>query len=392
MSNEKNHTTTNYPKQPDLRIISASIEAHKERPEITIQHHKRHRQIELAKSLQTRHAIYLDLKFWIGLREAQAIGHANHTYSDLLSALRQAVATGLVFCPISDSCFLEVFKQTDPVTRRKTVELIDELSLGVTIIPSDLRIGTEIAHLMHVGCMPDQVFPMNLLVWTKLCFVLGYRSPPIGMFDKQTSRAIEKAFFDHMWAIPLFEIESLLGNTPQALGDHHENLAQTLTQQNEKHASEIKSYKQAYEHELIGALDLYASRAVNILCSMTPPSVGPPPTRDSDEYKGLEKDCLTFLIAAMQTVAGKDTMRTLHITSCLHAALRWNKRQKFKAHDFFDFQHAAAAVGYCDAFFTERSLCNVLTRSDLALDKLYNCTVVSDPENALHYVQSISSD
>lgn len=53
-------------------------------------------------------------------------------------------------------------------------------------------------------------------------------------------------------------------------------------------------------------------------------------------------------------------------------------------------QHAAAAVGYCDAFFTERSLANVLTRSDLAFDKLYECTVVSAPEAALQYVQMMS--
>ncbi len=55
----------------------------------------------------------------------------------------------------------------------------------------------------------------------------------------------------------------------------------------------------------------------------------------------------------------------------------------------FDHQHAAAAVGYCDAFFTERSLANILTRSDLALDKLYDCTVVSTPEAALQYARSV---
>jgi hypothetical protein len=89
----------------------------------------------------------------------------------------------------------------------------------------------------------------------------------------------------------------------------------------------------------------------------------------------------------MKTDHGKATLRTLHINTCLHAAMRWNKGQKFKANDFFDYQHAAAAVGYCDAFFTERTLCSVLTRGDFALDKLYACTVVSTPEAALRYVR-----
>ena len=89
----------------------------------------------------------------------------------------------------------------------------------------------------------------------------------------------------------------------------------------------------------------------------------------------------------MNTDKGKATLRTLHIETSIYAALRWNKGQKFKANDFFDIQHAGAAVGYCDAFFTERSLANVLTRSDLGLDILYGCTVVSNPEAALKYIQ-----
>ncbi|WP_296560966.1 hypothetical protein [Pigmentiphaga sp.] len=75
----------------------------------------------------------------------------------------------------------------------------------------------------------------------------------------------------------------------------------------------------------------------------------------------------------------------------MHAAVRWNKGQKFKANDFFDYQHAAAAVGYCDAFFTEHPLCSALTRSDLALDTLYGCIVESTPEAALQYVLSVGT-
>lgn len=374
----------------EAAAIAASIDAHRAFPEVDLRRHARNRQIELASSLQGQRAIYLDLKYWIGLRDAGTQDRADHPYGALLAALRRAVSGGRAFCPISDSCFLEVFKQSDPLSRKRTAALIDELSLGVTVIPFDLRIGTEIAHLMHAARTPDQVFALDQLVWSKLSYVLGYHQPPSAMLDEPDRRAFEKAFFDHMWDIPLIEIDALIGNAP-ATGDaqHQERLARALNQGIERHAAELKSFKQAYQHELVGVMDLYAGRAADILCDMAPPELGPRPGKETEQYKNIERQCLALLVGAMNTDQGKATLRTLHINTCLHAALRWNKRQKFKANDFFDYQHAAAAVGYCDAFFTERSLCSVLTRSDLALDKLYDCVVVATPEDALRHLEAM---
>lgn len=368
--------------------IGVSIDAHRAYPEIDLERHSRNRQIELAKSLKGRRAIYLDLKFWIGIRDAQATGNTDHPYRPLLASLREVVANGRAFCPISDSCFLEVFKQSDETTRQGTVALIDELSLGVSITTSDLRVGTEIAHLLHAAIGPEQVYPLDDLVWTKLSCVLGYKSPRSRMFDEHTNRVIEKAFFDHMWTISMAEIEKCIGNAIITKNPvRHERLARSLNQSIAEHAPGIKSFNQVYEHELVGVMDLYAARAADILCDMTPPSMGPRPAKHTNEYKAIEQRCLSFLVNTMGTDRGRATLRTLHIQTSLHAAVRWNKGQKFKANDFFDIQHAAAAVGYCDAFFTERSLATVLTRSDLALDKFYDCTVESNPEAALKYVQ-----
>lgn len=376
--------------KPDASKIAESIDRHRAHPEVDLRRYSRSMQLALAASLQTRRAVYLDLKFWIGMRDAASAAQTVHPYSALLTALRQAVAAGHVFCPISDSCFLEVFKQSDSVSRKKTVELIDELSLGVTLISMDLRVDTEIAHLLHAANTPDQVYDLDLLVWTKLSFVLGYFNPNVSMFDRDTGRALEKAFFDHLWTSSLAEIESHVGGAMVGRDPgRHERLAESLNKGVQEHAAVLKNFEQAYEHELVGVLDLYADRAVDILCDMTPASLGPKPSAHSADYKEIRDHCLGLMVAAMKTDRGKATMRTMHIETAIHAALRWNKGQKFKANDFFDYQHASAAVGYCDAFFTERSLANILTRSDLALDKRYSCLVASAPDAALQFVQSL---
>lgn len=370
--------------------ISASIDAHRAFPDIDISRHVRTKHIELGRSLRGRRPIYLDLNFWIELRNA-SLNPQPSRYSALLTSLRNAVSSGLVFCPISDSCFMEVFKQSDLISRDNTARLIDELSLGVTLTTVDLRIGTEIAYLMHSACTSDPLIPLDELVWAKLSNALGSVSPQTNGPDIDTALAVEKALFDHMWTVSLAEIGRQIGNAKSGRkADHHEQLAHSMTQAIKDHTHEFNSFNQVYMNELIGVVDLYTPVAADILFDMAPPGLGPKPAADSAEYKDAQERCLRLLVAAMKTDRGKASLRTFHINTSLHAALRWNKGQKFKANDFFDFQHAAAAVGYCDAFFTERSLCSAVTRSDLALDKLYKCTVVATPEEALKYVLAIA--
>lgn len=326
------------------------------------------------------------------MREAESSSN-DGAYRDLLNALRRAVSEGWAFCPISDGCFLEIFKQSDVTTRRRTAELIDELSLGATLINFDQRIGTKIAHLLHSGVTPERVLPLDVLVWTKLSNVLGYYTPPMEMFAADTGRVVEKAFFDFMWDFPLVEIDEFIGAGMSSPGtDRHERLALDLTQGIQASAAGLKNYNQAYEHELVGVLDLFTGRAAQILIDMAPPSLGPRPQHGSAQFKDIERKCLSLLIGAMKSARGRATLRTLHIQVSLHAAVRWNKGQKFKANDFFDHQHAAAAVGYCDAFFTERSLASVLTKQSLALDKLYGCTIASTPEGALAHVMTLQAE
>jgi hypothetical protein len=75
----------------------------------------------------------------------------------------------------------------------------------------------------------------------------------------------------------------------------------------------------------------------------------------------------------------------------LHAAFRWNKGRQFESNDFFDFYHAAAAIGYCQAFFTERSLRAVVTEKNVALDSFHGCHVESSVPAAVSYLRNVLS-
>ncbi|MED5681978.1 hypothetical protein VZ111_22905, partial [Enterobacter hormaechei] len=102
---------------------------------ITIERYIRARQIELAQSIASRRKIYLDARFWIIVRDTALGVRTEPEARELLHHLRRGVAGGRLICPISASMFLELMKQPySPGRRIGTAQLIDELSLGVSMI------------------------------------------------------------------------------------------------------------------------------------------------------------------------------------------------------------------------------------------------------------------
>jgi hypothetical protein len=74
---------------------------------------------------------------------------------------------------------------------------------------------------------------------------------------------------------------------------------------------------------------------------------------------------------------------TIRIGAGLHAALRWDRKRKYKANDLFDFRHAEAALPYCDYFLTERSLRHLLQDRNLRFGDLFPCKVYSEAAEVL---------
>ena len=372
------------------KIVGSLIEMHMATPEVSLDRHTRGRLLELGAILALKRAIYLDLCFWIQLRDAVRHGKSEKALR-LLAALRALVKSGVAFCPISDSTFLELFKQTDRASRVATAELIDELSLGVTIVPFNLRVGTEIAHYVHSAEPAARVYPLRELVWSKLSYVMGFVHPEVKAFDSHTNLAIQKAFFDHMWDnISLVQMCSDLGDEfVRADPLRFQQTTAILNEQNRIHATDLKSFRKTYKDELIGVLDLFAGTLAKIIATKLPREAGSLPVEGSAERDAVERQCLSFLVGAVDTKYGRKTMRSLHIKSLLHAAVRWNKKQALKANDLFDFDHAAAAIGYCDGFFTENPLRAMLSRPDLGLNEDFSCFVSSDVEECLRYLETV---
>lgn len=366
------------------------MKEHLASPDVSLGEHVRRRQRELGESLQSRRAIYLDQKFWIILRGVAAGERSAPDEVALLGQLKQAVESGIAFCPISESTFAELLKQEDSATRLATAKLIDELSLGISLIAYDERIELELEHFIHSKAEKRNLIPILHLVWSKLSYVLGHIHPTNTGFDDATELALQKAFFDHMWTRPLSEIVRILGDSmPPDMS--FTSLAGRLNASNAEHAHELKSFQKTYAIELRGVLNLIAPIGADIASKMVERVAGRSMPREGPEWSSLVQQWEIFLFKALKEDDGKNILRTLHINTCLHAAVRWNKAQQLEANDFHDFYHACAALAYCDVLLTERSLRAMVTAKHVALDILYGCRVASNVKEGLAALICMSS-
>lgn len=178
-----------------------------------IEQYSRARQIELGRSLASRRKIYLDARFWIIARDTAQGIRTEPAARKLLHYLRQGVAGGRLVCPISASMFRELMKQPfSPGRRIGTAKLIDEMSLGVSVVPPHVVMGTEILSFVQQARGVTDLHPMQELIWTKVAYVLGDAYPSLTGLSLTEELTIQRAFFDHLWNCSLSDMVERIGD------------------------------------------------------------------------------------------------------------------------------------------------------------------------------------
>jgi hypothetical protein len=346
--------------------------------------------VELGQSLEGRATIFLDTCFWIHLRDAQRgqLGVRGH---ELLGRARAAVASGQAIFPISDMILFEVFKQT-PTSRAETAGLIAELSQGVAIVDNRRRMATEICHLIKTGrpsVDPNNFHPLHHLVWTRGMGVMGINCPYIPGMPFEQAVDMQRRFVDHLWR--QVGPDQILASCEGLEDDGLLSVVADLNTGTAQHSAELDTFKTAYGAEADGVADLAGDIAMEIVADETrdagfaPPEAGTPAWAES-----RSRWCALIAAALRKGPKPRRRLRTLHALAALHAAFRWNKGQRFAVNDLYDFEHAAAALAYCQMFFTERPLHHMITAGNLKLDQLFDCQVVHRLDGAIAAVAGLT--
>jgi hypothetical protein len=358
---------------------------------MSIEQHGRARRIELGQLILQRKKVYLDACFWIMLRDA-ALGICTKPAThELLHHLRAGVTSGRIVCPISAAMFIELFKQPYSLDRRiGTAQLIDELSLGVSIVSPRIVMEMEIYSFLLKAKGDIELYPMQKLIWTKIAYVLDDVYPSLTQISPEENLVIQKLFYDHLWNFSLSAIVKTIGNN-SPVDDHFARLSRETNEGNALHKDELQSFAQTYDIELRGIIELAGDAVTDIIHHLAEKDAGhslSPTPQERAETINMSRNLLYFAFKKQNT---KDALRWIHTSASIHAAMRWNKTRQFKSNDYYDFEHAVAALSYCDAFLTERSLHHLVTSPQINLGAINNCCVFSNVKTAVGYIGKLVS-
>lgn len=363
--------------------VAETIAHHKQTPDVSVENYVRRKRIALARGMEQAKKVYLDTKFWLLLRDGR-MGRSNDAdVVRLLNLLQKLVASNRVICPISATTFFEIFAQTDPTTLAANVDLIDELSTGVTLIEERERFRSEFFHfVVQKSQAAKTVLPLHDLVWTKLAYVLGFVTPVSQSLPADVDLALQKAFVDHMWTISLSDMLRAKASTALPFPCAFPDISTSLNDGKSANLDEHKSFKQVFLSEIAGILDVYKPDLGRLMRHLYEDQYGHPPevARGSNDDERLFAN---LIYNAFRLNKLTSELPSLRVSAGLHAAHRWDKTRKYKRNDLHDFHHAVAAIPYCDYFLTEHSLRQLVNHNGLGLSRLFPCQTFSSVADSL---------
>ena len=113
------------------QALAEADERHSREPDMSFAEYRNRKYQELARFVTQRKPVYLDMNFWIWIRNPSETKKPAAAQR-LLALLRDGVKDARFLCPVSYAVFLELMKQ--PPERRLTqARIMDELSQGIGI-------------------------------------------------------------------------------------------------------------------------------------------------------------------------------------------------------------------------------------------------------------------
>ena len=341
------------------------------------------KQRELVNLLADRVPVFLDVNFWVAARQALTGESDAPELISLLGALRIAAGSGRMFFPVTADLIIEFSKQR-PDDLAATMMLVDWLSLGVALVPHQERMAIEVENLMARSWPAHP--PVARPIWTSFAFAFGYDDlrPPGVDIDVATSLELTEI----AWQAPPTLIASQLDSQMFEAKAESERIASYLNEQSAIHAEEIDRRETAVRIELEGTsstiMGIAASEARRIA------QAAQQSVPDGADWSVATGRSIARMVAqGLKLEPNQRRMGSLYVPAMLHAAVRGEVGRRIKPNDVFDFRHAAAALPYCRAFFTDGPLRSLITSGHMRLDKLYGCEVAATPAEALAVLESI---
>ncbi len=336
---------------------------------------------KIADKYSGKQKIYLDLKYWILLRDGAESNHP--IIRQITEKVRQLHSSGKCIFPVSDIIYYEMMKQGDDAKRSASIALVDQYSEGLAMVTAAHQFQIAFGYWIRQYLKIDNLAFPQVSGWSAINLVIGFTG-----FAKQAenlSGDLQKSFFDFASKITLSatHMATSIPFTPFNGKDD----VKVLNEGKEKYRGQNKTFKEMFISELEGFIQELKKPIHDELVSLFVQKMNRQPT--TQEMANINPDAYCKLIIQLFR-EGKlsNELPLLKIFPSLFAMMRWNKDRVYKdGNDTTDVLHAVHALPNCHYFFTEKELKSLIVQ--LKLDKLFYCVVESDPKKVLGILSSI---
>lgn len=367
------------------RTMEESDSRHAQSTSLSFEAYRRQRYDELNAWVDVRKAVYLDMKYWIWLRDPDRSPFPAETKA-LRAALMHGVEARRLFCPVSYSVFVELMRIKPMTLRLRQAELMDELSDGIAI-----RNGFDMAEIEFC-----EFFGRNFPALRAIPYRVESVWCPVGQMvvekyayhDDLPADVMErcrKVMLDVMWEKRMIDYTALEG-----LPEHPRDTAARVNAERQSYPRGQQSFSELFAAELNGALEAMYPRLEEQLVSVAG-IFGICPTAQERADAGAYRHVFINLFREAVT-RGLDAkaIPSLRVRSALHASIRMDDRRPFRENDLEDIAHSSVAVSYSDLFLTERSFGELLNRSAVqGVIAPTKCLVLSNVGDALAAIGGI---
>lgn len=314
---------------------------------------------DLDEYMARKTKIYMDLNFWINLRNSIWKKNGDQRYFHLLEILKEKVKEKRIICPFSNVLVEEIFKQDSKDSRLKTFQIADILAHKVMLSPMYYISMCEVHNLnsIYLGMQPTNLW----YKWRRPINVLGDFTLKTKEDLSNDELLLKKAIYDinlqssFQYVLDQLEPDSFINKESSVWHANMVNQSKTFND------SSGLSKKKLHRLEIRSS---YKTIAKYIQSSVE-----------------FDVDSLIDHFSLSQL---KDITPTCYVYSALYTELILDRTRKIKANDYYDIMHCSLALSNCDIFLTERSFASTLKR--MKIDKEFNVKVLFNLDEIIETV------
>ena len=335
-------------------VMKRATEQHARTPTQSFEEYRRRRYHELENFMATRKTIYLDMNFWIAMRNPDQSPNPIKAQR-LLNLLRAGVKAQRLLCPVSCAVFLELMKQSALERRPAQAKIMDELSGGIGIPNPDDIAEQEFLRFFAKHSDAFKRVPIDP-VWTPVGTMIVEAYPQCDILPQNFMELSRKVMLDIMWAIKMENLAAQVDSCPR----RPPTTAAKINCARQTHQRGAKPFESLFADELHGILDAMTPRIEN--CFKQAATFSGIQTAGQPMDENERRSCVNLLREVVTQGLDKTAMPSLRIYAAFHAALRLDDNYLFKENDLDDIRHSAVAAAYCNVFLTERGIADKLRR------------------------------